>query len=272
MKPFPKYMQIETTILCNASCEFCGHRFVKRRPVYMDERVFRKIVDETRGQGITYRPFLINEPFMDKRMPDLVRYIKEDPTAKVELNSNAEVLTHDKADAVIEAGIDLIKFSIDGFSQETAGKTRGINYEKTRDNALYFLKRVAEVGASVVSHVRMIEMPENRHEKEDFVKFWSEYATEAVITMQYTWAWDGEVEMARKPCRKVLEEMFFYVDGRATLCCWDAEERAVIGDVNEKTVSEIWTGETNRQYREWLAKGQREKIELCSKCDAYKND
>ena len=60
------------------------------------------------------------------------------------------------------------------------------------------------------------------------------------------------------------------VDGRAVLCCWDAFARAVVGDVKEKTVEEIWLGETNQKYRQYLDNGEREKIELCSRCDAYK--
>jgi radical SAM protein with 4Fe4S-binding SPASM domain len=65
------------------------------------------------------------------------------------------------------------------------------------------------------------------------------------------------------------EEMFFYTDGRAVLCCWDIAGRAVIGDVNESSVLEIWNGEHRRRYAEYLARGEREKILLCSRCDAY---
>ena len=269
MEPYPKYIQIETTIMCNAKCAFCLHHLVTRRPVYMDESVFTKIVNETRGRNITYRPFLINEPFLDKRLPDFVRYIKEDSTARVELNTNAEVLTPEKSDAIIDAGLDLIKFSIDGFSQQTAGEARKVDYEKVRANTEYFLKRVRETGARLTIQVRMIDQPENEHEQDDYISFWSELGADTKITPRYTWAWDGDVQMVANPCEKVVEEMFFYVDGRATLCCWDANERAIIGDVHENKVSEIWTSEINHRYREWLAVGKREKIELCSKCNAY---
>jgi hypothetical protein len=64
--------------------------------------------------------------------------------------------------------------------------------------------------------------------------------------------------------------MFFYVDGTATLCCWDATGREIIGDVNNESVLDIWNGAKMKKCRDLLDAGQRDKIELCSRCDAYK--
>ena len=80
----PRYIQLETVTVCNAKCPFCPQNEIKREPPRMPDKIWRKIVDETRGLGITYRPFLTNEPFVDKRQLEIVRYIKEnDPTARV---------------------------------------------------------------------------------------------------------------------------------------------------------------------------------------------
>ena len=65
--------------------------------------------------------------------------------------------------------------------------------------------------------------------------------------------------------------MFFYVNGKATICCWDSSERAVIGDVMKRSVLDIWNGEINRRYRALLAEGRRDEILLCSRCEAYKD-
>jgi hypothetical protein len=65
--------------------------------------------------------------------------------------------------------------------------------------------------------------------------------------------------------------MFFYVNGKATLCCWDSHERAVVGDVTREHVLDIWHGAVNTRYRQLLAEGRRSEILLCSKCEAYKD-
>jgi hypothetical protein len=42
------------------------------------------------------------------------------------------------------------------------------------------------------------------------------------------------VKARTAPCKKVLKEMFFFVNG-ATLCCWDSHERGVVGDARANT-------------------------------------
>ena len=87
----PKYLQLETVIICNAECPFCPQHLITRNPPKMPDWLWKKIIDETRGMGIVYRPFLANEPFVDKRMPEIMRYIRKDPTAKIEFNTNASL-------------------------------------------------------------------------------------------------------------------------------------------------------------------------------------
>ncbi|MFH1223066.1 MAG: radical SAM protein, partial [Pseudomonadota bacterium] len=101
-KDVPNYIQIETNIICNAKCDFCTQHKVTRRPITMEDSVWKKIIDDTRGRGITYRPFLLNEPFTDKRMLDICRYIKQDKTAKIEFNTNGALLTPEKTDELLK--------------------------------------------------------------------------------------------------------------------------------------------------------------------------
>jgi sulfatase maturation enzyme AslB (radical SAM superfamily) len=272
MVKFPKYIQIETTVLCNSTCVFCPQNEMTRGPKYMEEWVWKKIIDESRGKGIIYRPFMINEPFVDPRLPEIIRYIHQDPTAIVELNSNAHFVPKTDIPAIIAAGVDIVRFSIDGFTQETYDKSgRGGKLEKMVNNVLYFIEEKKRQNSHCHVEVRMIDMDFNRHEHQDFINFWSQYADEAIVTSYYDWPWTGQTTFFPAPCPKVREQMFFISDGQATLCCWDAYERGIVGDVKTATVEEIWLGATNQKYREYLNQGQRDKILLCSKCDAYKN-
>lgn len=270
--PHPEIIQIETTIICNAECPFCPQNEVTRTPTLMKEEVWKKIIDETRGLGIVYRPFLINEPLTDKRMGDIMRYIRRDPTAKIELNTNGALMTGEMARTILDAGIDVIRFSIDGFSPETYLQSRpGVDYRTVVDRTVHFIELAGKTGGAGRIEIRMIDMDSNRHEQEAFKKFWSGCGAEPRITMLYRWPWEPGVVPVQLPCIKILKEMFFYVDGRATLCCWDTHERAIIGDVTASHTLDIWNGETNRRFRELLAAGRRKEILLCSKCEAYKD-
>jgi sulfatase maturation enzyme AslB (radical SAM superfamily) len=266
----PRFIQIESIIGCDAKCPFCPQRDIDRMPRKMPDGTWKKIIDDTRGLGITYRPFLQNEALLDPRLPKIIAYIKEDPTAHAELNTNGNALTEEKAEAFIAAGIDLVRFSIDAFSEETYSKDRvGLDYHTVVANIENFARLARRSKRTVVTEVRMIDMESNKSEQRDYVEYWSKRVDRALIVPLYNWPWSEGVEMVRKPCIKMREEMFFYTDGRAVLCCWDIAGRAVIGNVNEQSVLDIWNGEQRKTYAGYLARGEREKILLCSKCDAY---
>lgn len=273
----PRYIQLETVTKCNAKCPFCPQNEIVRDPARMPDAMWKKIVDDTRGWGLTYRPFLTNEPFVDKRQPEIVRYIKQnDPTARVEFNTNAELLTEDLGRELLESGVDIMRFSIDGFSAATYEPSRvGIPYAKVLERTTRFLEIWDREGwrDKVFTEVRMIEVPENRHEIADYRAYWQPRCTEVLVTQLYQWPWTGQkaADVVQKPCLKILDEMFFYTDGNATICCWDVHEKAVIGNVLEQSVLEIWQGHAARCLRELLDDGRRDLIHLCSRCNAYRD-
>jgi len=273
----PKYIQLETVTKCNAKCEFCPQNEIFRDPARMPEATWKKIVDDTRGQGITYRPFLTNEPFVDNRMPEIVRYIKDnDPTATVEFNTNGELVTEKMGADLLEAGVDIMRFSIDGLSRETYEPSRlGINYDRVMERTQRFLQLWDEGGYrdKVFTELRMIEVPENKHEIEAYKDFWGPKCSEVLITQLYQWPWTGQQrgDVVLKPCLKVLDELFFYSNGNATICCWDVHERAVIGNVLEQSVQEIWESYAARCMRAVLDDGRRDLVHLCSRCNAYQD-
>ncbi len=268
----PRFLQMETVVVCNAKCPFCPQHEVTRDPARMPEWMWKKIIDETRGMGIVYRPFLINEPFVDRRMPEIMRYIRKDPTARIEFNTNGSLLTEELDREILDLGIDVMRFSIDGFSQETYGPSRvGLDYEDVKRRTTRFLEIWKEGGydRNCRTEVRMIDMPENRHEQQAYRDYWEPLCSEVLITELYNWPWQGQTDCVRKPCWKMADAMYFYSDGKATLCCWDPVERGVIGDIKTHSVMEIWNSPQYDAVRTLLNDGRRELLHLCSRCDAY---
>jgi MoaA/NifB/PqqE/SkfB family radical SAM enzyme len=273
----PRFIQLETVTKCNAKCPFCPQHEIARDPAKMPDSLWKKIVDDTRGWGVTYRPFLTNEPFVDKRQAEITRYIKtNDPTARVEYNTNGELMTERLGRDLLEAGVDILRFSIDGFSPETYEPSRvGIDYDKVLERTTAFLELWDREGYrdKVFTELRMIEVPENRHEIEDYKAYWTPRCSEVLVTQLYQWPWTGQKpsDVVLKPCLKVLDEMFFYTDGDATICCWDVHGKAVIGNANEQSVQEIWEGYAAACLRDVLDDGRRDLIHLCSRCNAYQD-
>ena len=115
----------------------------------------------------------------------------------------------------------------------------------------------------------MIDMPENKHEQAAYLEYWSPRVDAALVVPLYRWPWEGQERPVQKPCLKILDEMFFYTDGTAPLCCWDSAGRGLIGDVTKESVLDIWNGPLMRAMRDLLNRGRRDLIHLCSRCDAY---
>jgi len=274
----PRFLQLETVTKCNARCPFCPQNEIERGVAKMPDEIWQQVVEQTRGWGLTYRPFLTNEPFVDVRQPELCRFIKQnDPTAKVEYNTNGELMTEKMARAILAAGVDIIRFSIDGLSRETYEPSRvGVDFDRVYARVPEFLRIWRDEGyeaKGVFTEVRCIRVPENEHELADYRAYWQPRCSEVVITELYQWPWTGQgpQDVVARPCLKILDELFVYANGNVTMCCWDVHERAVIGNVLEQTIAEIWTGHAVNHLRALLDDGRRDLIHLCSRCNAYKN-
>ena len=266
----PRAIQIETNLACNAECPFCPFVHLERGPKFMEDWIWQKIVEETRGLGITYRPFLINEPLSEKRLPEIIRTMKQDSTARVEINTNAGLLNDKRAREILTAGIDLVRFSVDGFSRETYAPARpGVDYDAVVRNVNHFMELRESGGYSCYVEMRMIDLPENRHEQAAYLEYWTPRVDDVLVVPLYRWPWEGQEKPVQKPCLKILDEMFFYTDGTAPLCCWDSAGRGLVGDVKKESVLEIWNGPVMKAMRVLLDRGRRDLIHLCSRCDAY---
>ena len=185
-------------------------------------------------------------------------------------------MTEELSIALLEAGVDIMRFSIDGLSRETYEPSRvGVNYDRVMERTHRFLELWDEGGYrdKVFTEVRMIEVPENTHEVQAYRDHWGPLCSEVVVTSLYQWPWTGQQrsDVVLKPCLKVLDELFFYSNGNATICCWDVHERAVIGNVLEQSVQEIWESHAANCLRDLLDDGRRDLIHLCSRCNAYRD-
>ncbi len=97
-KPLFTEIEIETINRCNGLCLdcSCNRSSDKRKFKLMDHALFTNIIDqlsELNFNGVL-RLFSNNEPLLDKRIYDLVKYAKTTvPNAKVSLTTNGTLLT-----------------------------------------------------------------------------------------------------------------------------------------------------------------------------------
>ena len=123
----PVCLYLETTNRCNLLCTTCPRTYAELEPpADMSWELFTSIVDQIPG---LQRAVLhgVGEPMLVKHLPRMVSYLKE-RNVYVLFNTNGTVLNERNGRALIEAGLDELRVSLDAANARTYREIRGKNY------------------------------------------------------------------------------------------------------------------------------------------------
>lgn len=124
--PLPRSLYVETTSRCNSLCATCilttGGREPARDLTLVD---FRRLVDRF---PVLERVVLhgIGEPLLVQELPEMIRHAKA-RGAHVLFNSNAITLGARWQAALVDAGLDELRVSLDGSTRQTYRRVRGVD-------------------------------------------------------------------------------------------------------------------------------------------------
>src|SRR5215217_100292 len=123
----PVCLYLETTNRCNLLCTTCPRTFVELEPpADLSWELFTSIVEQVPN---LQRAVLhgVGEPMLVKNLPRMVRYLKERGTY-VLFNTNGTVLNEKNGRALIEAGLDELRVSLDAATAKSYLAVRGKDY------------------------------------------------------------------------------------------------------------------------------------------------
>src|SRR6201997_5035597 len=123
----PVCLYLETTNRCNLLCTTCPRTYEELEPpADMSWELFCSIVDQIPNLS---RAVLhgVGEPMLVKNLPLMVRYLKDRGTY-VLFNTNGTVLNEKNGRALIEAGLDELRVSLDAANAQSYLAVRGKNY------------------------------------------------------------------------------------------------------------------------------------------------
>jgi MoaA/NifB/PqqE/SkfB family radical SAM enzyme len=140
----PRNLYVEVTNRCNSRCQTCIRTFDQREPLRdMTLVEFQAIVDQFSDLK---RVVLhgIGEPLLNRDLTAMVRVLKgRRPAPSVLFNSNAILLDEGWQEALIEAGLDELRVSIDAATRATYASIRGVDaFEGAIENTGRFAARV----------------------------------------------------------------------------------------------------------------------------------
>jgi MoaA/NifB/PqqE/SkfB family radical SAM enzyme len=123
----PVCVYLETTNRCNLLCTTCPRTYEELEPpADMSWGLFTSIVDQIPD---LQRAVLhgVGEPMLVKNLPKMVRYLKDRGTY-VLFNTNGTVLNERNGRALIEAGLDELRVSLDAANAKSFRAVRGKDY------------------------------------------------------------------------------------------------------------------------------------------------
>ena len=123
----PVCIYLETTNRCNLLCTTCPRTYAELEPpADMSWSLFTSIVDQVPDLA---RAVLhgVGEPMLVKNLPRMVRYLK-DRGVYVLFNTNGTVLNERNGRALIDAGLDELRVSLDAANPASFRAVRGKDY------------------------------------------------------------------------------------------------------------------------------------------------
>lgn len=272
----PLYINVEPTNACNLKCQTCSSDGSRQRG-FMEWDLFCQIIDQCLESGVyEVGLFLAGEPLLHKDLPRMVEYVSSKGLESW-LVTNACLLTREKSEALLDAGLDNIWFSFDGDNKLDYESMRvGAVYEQVLENVITFLElKKARSLSRPVASIQMLKLLENRNQQIDpaFIDLFKGLPIDS-IDARNPHDWRGEKEGIEHedwgaeyyPCVVFWSAMSIAWDGRVVGCSADLNGNSIFGDLNRQTIMEVWNCDEMRRHRRLLKNRRYKELTLCADC------
>ncbi len=222
---------IEISTSCNRTCYYCPNSVEGTSVDFMTEETFNEIIAQLKAinfSGVIHYNFY-NEPLLDKRLPEFVRYVKKHlPTCINRIISNGDFLSIDLADELIDAGVSDFAITI---------------HDRDGEKLLNKLQPVLKKYPGQISLDSIHDKPLSNRGGAIEVKLLNKKNT----------------------CTDPLEMLQLDYKGNVLLCCNDYYRKHSFGNLAHDKLYEIWQGKEFQKLRRDLRTGVAN-LEICRIC------
>ncbi len=255
--------------------------------------LFCKIIDDLHAFPDKIKRLYLyheGEPLLNPHLPDMVGYAKQSDIAEsIQITTNGALLTKKMARMLIEAGLDLIRISVEHVSDEGYRELTETfcNYELIRRNVEMLFAERERIGSRMLIHPKIMDIGLTTEQLEkfrrDFLPISDQLNIQQLTGMPNPSLFDftlgtnpteGSEGAPLKPDRLVCAQPFYVMlvkySGVTVACSEDWSWEAVTGDARHERMIDIWNGESLRQFRLKQLRGERSCIQCCADCPFVK--
>ncbi|KMP12713.1 hypothetical protein UR09_00005 [Candidatus Nitromaritima sp. SCGC AAA799-A02] len=252
-----------------------------REKIKMPMDLYKKIVSQAVEMGIRRLDFShYNEVFLDDLFVDRIRYAKEKGLTVFTFSNGSKTKPKD-IDPLLDSGLDLIIFSIDGGTKKSFEEIRkGADFDKTVGIIQALLKRRKERSLSKPAiHIHSTILSKKNQKTTQYLHQIFDGADSFTIGLVDSRGDQGNYHFAQEvasngrqtklyPCVSPFGELTVMSSGEVCLCCRDYDGSVIIGDLRKQTLQEVYNSKKLEEIQRLHLNGQGDQIDICKNCDA----
>lgn len=270
-------VRYEVTDHCNATCIMCPrdkHEHAREHGI-MDQERYERSIDEVvllGAEKVVLTGF--GEPMLDKKLELKIKYAKSKGLSTY-IISNGSVLNSKRARAILEAGLDEIRVSFYGMQEKSYNSVmKGLDFNKTISGMMDFINLRNELGAKTKIQVSYLEMEENKEDTNIFREFWESKVDAIEIWRPHNFG-DGRDYRERHESLEVKTTcgrpengpLQIQWNGEVIPCCYDYNNKIILGNAFTSPVLEILNGPKYRLLRYAHRANKFNLFPYCDQCD-----
>ena len=286
----PVRFWLESASACNLRCPMCPTGRLETGPSQgvMKASLFSKIVDEIVPYALDANLHFRGEPLLNQELPAMIRYASA-RGLRLRLETNATFLTESFSNAVLDAGLHFLSFSVDGYAAEEYEKYRaGAKFEETLAKITGFLElkkkkrmrrpltllQVIELpgvsesaarGGRQALRRRFQGLPLDGYRVIAPQRFAGQIP-ESVTGSRHAWM-NKTSGVKYTPCPYPWYAFVIGWDGTVYPCCADMQGRYPLGRAGEDSILEMWNNSRMQDLRRNLREGRYGELPMCRDCD-----
>ena len=315
-KKFPYIYNIETTNYCNMKCVMCPRtQFMTRKNIWIDDKLFEKIISNVKTHdqksleyfwhwvendfdqkvsevsengfyfSVISRHLVLHgfgEPFLDKKLIQRIELCKKKKIPTY-FSCTPATMTVEKAEKAMEAGLGVLKFSLDAMDEKKIKKIRGkkADFADSIEKILKVIDIKKKKNFKTLLVPCMIDLaagPNDTDMHKRFLEFWSDKEVFAYVKCQDNrWLYENDKDLkstshySKQYCEFPWLSVSIMADGNVVPCTQISNHELVLGNINHNTLEEIWNGKKYQELRRMHISGKFPKGHKCNeKCDMKK--
>jgi len=272
----PLSVSVEPASVCQLRCPECpvGQRQagIAGKEALMPDTVWQRTLSEVASTAWVIQFYFQGEPLLNPHLPAMVAQAHDAGLYTI-LSTNAQAMTPDMAQALIEAGLDRIIISMDGLSDASYNAYRvGGSLEKTKVAMRALREAKTKLHGHTTIELQCLRLRTNEHEWQQFKRLYKDLGADRLVfkTAQlydysdghplmpsnlrysrYLPGKDGKYHRRKlhRLCWRVWSGAVITTAGEVLPCCYDKAHAHAYGNIMNAPMRTLYANDASRAFR-----------------------